>query len=160
MLCSGCSPMPEHRWGFSRGLGGHEIHLYNETYPIMTLSSQCHPEKKKSVSHGSSSARAPVVWSVGWESMKIGVFIVRPLGPICRSQLQKARVVMAGFDLTPCGGGLLWVHQPACFPTGRGYIIMILPVVLWIPDLKGQRPELWPWTYLWGCGQWWRRKNG
>lgn len=27
----------------------------------------------------------------------------------------------------------------ACFPTRSEYIIMTLPVVLWIPDLKGQR---------------------
>lgn len=74
----------------------------------MTLSSQCHPEKKEeSISHGSSSARAPVVWSVGGESMKIGVFIMGPLGSMGRFQLQKARVVVAGFHLTPCGGGFL-----------------------------------------------------
>lgn len=36
--------------------------------------------------------------------MKIGVFIMGSLGPIGRFQLQKARVVVAGFDLTPCGG--------------------------------------------------------
>lgn len=29
---------------------------------------------------------------------------------------------------------------PACSPAGSKYIIMTLPVVLWIPDLKGQRP--------------------
>lgn len=28
----------------------------------------------------------------------------------------------------------------ACFSTGSKYTIMTLPVVLWIPDLKGQRP--------------------
>lgn len=67
-----------------------------------------------SISHGSSSARAPVVWS-GWESVKIGVFIMGPLGPIRSSQLQKASVVEAGFDLIPGGGGLLRAHPSQAF---------------------------------------------
>lgn len=39
--------------------------------------------------------------------MNVGVFIMGPLGSTGRFQLQKARVVVARFDLTPCGGGFL-----------------------------------------------------
>lgn len=48
-------------------------------------------------------------------------------------------VVVAGCDLPPCW----WsppVRAPACFPTGSTYIIMALPLVPWIPDLKGPWP--------------------
>jgi hypothetical protein len=60
------------------------------------------------------------------------------LEPLYRFQLQKARVVMAGFGLPPFDGVPPLRVLPSV-PTGNKCIIMILPVVLWIPDLKGQR---------------------
>lgn len=92
--------------------------------------------------------------------MEIGVFITGSPGPICRFQLEKAWVVVAGFDLPPWGGVFLWV-LPACFPTGSKYTIMTLPVVLWIPDLKGQRPSAMALNLpLKVQQQWQRRQNG
>lgn len=85
---------------------------------MMKLTQTCHgrlvfsmsPRKKISISHGSPSARAQIV-CVGWECMEIGAFIMGSFGPMCRFQLEEARVVVAGSDLPPRGRVLLWVHS-------------------------------------------------
>lgn len=129
------------RMSFIGGLGGQKNSFRNETYPNHVTVFSMSPRKKNLFFFNFSwvflgkGANCLECWlgvygdrcfhnGLPWAHMQI---------PITESQGGGGRLWLASLRWSPP------LSASACFPTSSEYIIMTLPVVLWIPDLKGQR---------------------